>query len=168
MRRGLDPLAARRLALLSRGRPGWAVKADPAALEADVEALTGYLVALCEGDLYRGLASAGYVTREVEGEEREGRARRTAASLEHLVLLLRDAAMAAAGVPGEPALADGRTELERAAARAGADRLLEAAERVRRTAERIPRNVDLRLLVEALTLELEALLAGRREVSHVA
>jgi DNA polymerase-3 subunit delta' len=144
---GQDRAGAARLARLARGSMGWALTAarspKPAAQQ---EEMIRRLSGLLDFDLEARLQ----LVESITGDKKDRGAVRRA--MELLTLLARDLLLLSQGLP--PRLVSGgeRSTLERQAARLRLDQVHDYLQALRRAMDRIDRNVDPRLTLEALVV----------------
>jgi DNA polymerase-3 subunit delta' len=148
-RAGAEEPDAQRIARLARGSIGWALeaRARPALIAAQEETIAR-LARLWDLDVTKRLRLA-----ETLAADRRDRSA-TRRHLELLVLLARDLLLLACGRPAAVAAAEDLERLRTQAARLGFGRIVAYLERLRVTMERVDQNVDPRLALEALLLNL--------------
>jgi DNA polymerase-3 subunit delta' len=147
-RYGLPEEEARLLAHLSAGRPGYALR-----LHEEPERLEQRRAWL---DDHRRLLSAGRVERFATAEALVRDKENLRTVLQTWLSLWRDALLRAAGASAPLVNLDRAGEIENLAARAGLDGARAAAAALERTLARLDSNVNARLAVEVLMLDLPA------------
>jgi DNA polymerase-3 subunit delta' len=148
-RQGMVTEEARRIARLARGNIGWALEARtrPAMVTAREESITS-LARLWDLDPGERLRLAESLT--ADRKDRSALRR----NLELLVLLGRDLLLLAAGRPAALVIEEDLERVRAQAERLGVSRIVAYLERLRVTMDRVDQNVDPRLALEALLLNL--------------
>ncbi|GAB4442052.1 MAG: DNA polymerase III subunit delta' [Anaerolineae bacterium] len=154
---GVPPEAADRLARLSGGRIGWAVRAaqDPTLLEARAAALD-QLEAILRADRVARFRYAAEVAKQP-------------AALRDMLTLWqtywRDVVLLASGSSVSLVNIDRLPALQAVAAHAGPERAADGLEAVSGALERLAQNANTRLTVEVLMLDLPEVATGRLEAA---
>jgi DNA polymerase-3 subunit delta' len=148
-REGAEAAEAERIARLARGNVGWALQAGarPALVSAQEETISR-LAGLWDANIEERLRLAE--TLAADRKDRSAVRRH----LELLVLLARDLLLLASGRPAALATGEDLARLRAQASRVGFNRIIAYLDRLRLTMDRIDQNVDPRLALEALFLNL--------------
>ncbi len=145
-REGAEPAQAQLLARVSGGRPGWAITAmrDPALMESRAQAL---------GDL-RLLLASDLVGRWEWAAKAPSDRRALREILDIWTTWWRDVLLIGAGQADKIANLDCREQLETVASWCSADSARAFLERVLRTVQSLAQNVNTRLALEVLTMDM--------------
>jgi DNA polymerase-3 subunit delta' len=150
--RGLAGEQAELLAGISGGRPGRAIALmrDPQALERRQQLLRDLWELLGE----RRNRRFDYVRKALDAPELEGRRRQATEMLEFWLSVWRDALLQAHGGQVPPGNPDQGQQVQRLAARVGAEELGHGLQRLDSALEAIEANANLRLALETCMLDL--------------
>jgi DNA polymerase-3 subunit delta' len=148
-REGMDGAEAERVSRLARGSIGWAFQAlaRPALVSTQEDAISR-LTGLWDYDVAERLRLAETLT--ADRKDRSALRRQ----LELLVLIARDLLLLSTGRPAALVIGDEQNRLRAQAARIGFSRIITYLDRLRLTMDRVDQNVDPRLALEALFLNL--------------